>query len=150
MSNYITFAKSEDAVEIAKMEKEFFSSPWSENAILSEINAPDSVFLVSKKNNNITGYISGRDIAGEFYINNIAVKKEFRRQGTAFLLLSGIVNSAKERNCEFITLEVRASNYPAIALYKKTGFEFLGERKNFYSNPKENAAIYTFFFNKRI
>lgn len=146
MSTVIYLAKTEDAAEISKMETEFFSAPWSENAVFSEISSADSVFLAAKDNGVLTGYISGRDIAGEFYINNIAVKKENRRQGTAFLLLNEIVRLAKKRGCEFITLEVRVSNSAAIALYKKAGFEFLGERKDFYSHPKENAAIYTKYF----
>ena len=84
---------------------------------------------------------------GEAYITNIAVFPEYRRQGVAQKLLQKAIDGAKSRDCVFITLEVRKSNSNAIALYEKLDFKNVGERKNFYTNPTENAIIMTKNFN---
>ena len=65
----------------------------------------------------------------------------FRRQGAAELLLRTLVLALKERGIVSLTLEVRASNAPAIALYQKNGFRQVGCRKNYYFHPTEDAWI---------
>ena len=75
----------------------------------------------------------------EGYVTNVAVLCDYRRQGIAEKLIS----RAMENDMDFITLEVRKSNAPAIALYEKAGFEAVGIRPKFYSNPDEDAVIMT-------
>ena len=145
MMTYIRNALEKDAAEIAEIEKDCFSSPWSEGSVLSEIQSRESVFLVAKKQKNIVGYISAKIISGEIYINNLAVKKECRNKGIATALLDTMISYAENEDCSFITLEVRVSNSAARGLYENFGFRFLGERKDFYSLPTENAAIYTLY-----
>lgn len=128
---------------IAQTEKENFSAPWTGNQILDEIEKENSLFLVALCGGEPAGYISGDIVAGEVYINNIAVGEGFRRRGIASGLLSEFVNRLSEN--EFITLEVRVSNTAARSLYEKHGFVCLGERRDFYSAPKENACIYTLY-----
>lgn len=144
----INYAKPEDAYSISLIENECFSSPWSIKQIEDEIKNENAVFLISKTDNILSGYISGKLILDEFYISNVAVDKNYRRQGIGFLLISELLNILSVANCTFATLEVRESNYTARALYEKLGFENLGIRKNFYSLPTEHACIYTFFFSK--
>jgi ribosomal-protein-alanine N-acetyltransferase len=83
---------------------------------------------------------------GECYILNIAVLPEHRRTGVAQILLGSAISGAKERGCEFITLEVRVSNTPAISLYEKNGFAVAGRRKSFYKHPDEDGIIMTRYF----
>lgn len=132
--------------EIASLEKECFSSPWSAEALSEELNNGNSHFLVAFSD-KVLGYIGVQEICGEAYITNIAVFDEFRKHGIGRKLLQTAVNGAKSRNCEFITLEVRESNKSAISLYESEGFNVAGIRKNFYSSPVENGIIYTKFFN---
>ncbi|MEE0064153.1 MAG: ribosomal protein S18-alanine N-acetyltransferase, partial [Acutalibacteraceae bacterium] len=82
------------------------------------------------------------------YITNVAVSEKFRRRGIAEKLLEEAERGAIKRGCVLITLEVRASNDPAKALYKKRGFKEVGTRKNFYSDPREDAEIMTKFFDR--
>ena len=63
------------------------------------------------------------------------------------MLLKNLIDFMKNK-CEFISLEVRKSNIPAIKLYEKFGFEKVGTRKDFYRKPQEDALIYTLFFDK--
>ncbi|MBR3767908.1 MAG: ribosomal protein S18-alanine N-acetyltransferase [Clostridia bacterium] len=144
----LTEAHLEDAENIAKIEKECFSSPWSKSQIEDEINKENAIFIVAKSDNMLCGYVSGQLILDEFYISNIAVTNAFRGRSIATNLIETLINNLKSKNCIFATLEVRESNSAARHVYEKAGFINLGIRKNFYSSPTENACIYTLYFNK--
>lgn len=137
---------AKDIGQIAKIEKECFSTPWSEDSLREELDNENAFFLTAKIFGEVCGYIGTSIILDECYIANVAVKKEHRRKGIASLLISKAIETAKEKDCSFISLEVRKSNAPAIALYEKFGFSVCGERKNFYTDPDENALIMTKFF----
>lgn len=136
---------AEHIPQLALLEKNCFSDPWSENALSEELTNENSHFLVAETEKAV-GYIGVQEICGEAYITNVAVFEEFRKSGVGRALLKAACDGAKSRNCEFITLEVRESNLPAIALYESEGFEKAGIRKNFYSSPTENGIIYTKYF----
>lgn len=131
--------------QITELEKECFSEPWSEKSLSEELKNKNSHFLVAESD-KVMGYIGVQEICGEAYITNVAVFKEFRKAGIGRALLRAASYGAEKRNCEFITLEVRESNIPAITLYESEGFERAGVRKNFYSSPTENGIIYTKYF----
>ena len=79
----------------------------------------------------------------EGYILNIAVRPDCRRQQIASQLLEVFINFAQGNRLSFLTLEVRASNAPAIALYERWGFAEAGRRRNYYEYPREDAVIMT-------
>ena len=81
----------------------------------------------------------------EVCISNVAVLPEYRRKGIAKALLNALYERVKP-NASFITLEVRESNLGAIALYSELGYKNVGMRKNFYSDPTENAILMTLTF----
>lgn len=145
MNITVTEMKAEHIACIAQLEKECFSTPWSENALSEELTNPDSHFLVAECG-EIAGYIGVQEICGEAYITNVAVFEGFRKKGIGRTLLREAAEGASSRGCEFITLEVRTSNSAAIALYESEGFEKVGIRKNFYASPTEDGAIYTKYF----
>lgn len=136
---------AEHISQIALLEKECFSQPWSESALAEELANENSHFLVAVSD-SVLGYIGVQEICGEAYITNVAVFKNYRKSGIGRALLRAACDGAKSRDCEFITLEVRESNAPAIALYESEKFEKAGIRKNFYSSPTENGVIYTKYF----
>lgn len=132
--------------QIARLEKECFSSPWSEKSLSEELENPDSHFICAVECDELMGYIGVQEICGEAYITNIAVFSEHRGRGVGRALLKNACDGAEKRKCEFITLEVRRSNEAAISLYVSEGFEQAGIRKNFYSDPTEDGIIYTKYF----
>ena len=134
--------------EVAEIEEECFSDPWSEDGLLSELDNDTAYFYVCEKQGQVTGYVGTHIVLDECYIANVAVRSAFRRMGMAEKLLDFAEKNAREKNCSFISLEVRVSNVPAINLYKKRGYISLGERKNFYSHPTENALIMTKTFSE--
>ena len=138
----------EDIADIARIEKECFSSPWSEEGLRSELTNDGAHFFTARRNGKVAGYMGMHIVLDECYIANVAVSPDFRRQGIADLLLDSAEKTAREKNCSFISLEVRVSNTPAINLYEKHGYISMGERKNFYSDPTENALIMTKTFSE--
>lgn len=85
--------------------------------------------------------IDGAQFRCECEIYNIAVKEKFRRNGAGAALLQNLCWSAEKHHTESIWLEVRQSNESAIEFYHKNGFSRIYQRKNFYSNPPENAIV---------
>lgn len=145
--NYnIVQMKEEHIPDIAKLEKECFSLPWSENTLLNAIKRDGDIFLTAiSPDGEILGYGGMQCILDECDITNIAVFEQYRRKGIANALLNALIKSAKEKNSAFITLEVRASNEAAVNLYKSHGFEKVGERRCYYEKPREDAVLMTLF-----
>ena len=147
--NEIVPMQQEDTEYIAEIEKECFSSPWSLDGIKEELNNESARFFVFRLNGKAAGYIGSHIVLDECYIANVAVMPGFRRRGIGERLVEKAVKTARDEGCSFISLEVRLSNSAAISLYEKLGFEKIGERKNFYSSPTENALIMTRFFSEQ-
>lgn len=141
MSFEIKRLSEENSAAVAEIEKLCFSTPWSEATISSEIKSGFSDFFGAFSEEKLAGYIGGRTIAGETEIFNVAVSPEFRRKGIAKALIEKFIETVRKKETQVIFLEVRASNLPAIALYEKNGFVFCGIRKDYYSDPKENALL---------
>ncbi len=129
--------------KVAELEKECFSQPWSEEGLGAELTKSEARFFVCEAEGEVAGYMGMHIILDECYITNVAVFPKARRKGVGEALVKNAVAVASEESCSFISLEVRVSNASAIALYEKTGFVAVGERKNFYSSPTENGLIMT-------
>jgi len=127
--------------QVAELEKEYFRDPWSENSIASELKNPLSLWLVAADNGTVVGYVGSQSVMGEADMMNIAVSANYRRQGIAQELVQALVTALAEKQVSCLTLEVRASNEPAKALYEKLGFSQIGRRPNYYRNPREDALI---------
>ena len=133
--------KKEHVAQVAQLEKLCFSLPWSENAISGELTNPLSLWVVALDGNCVAGYIGSQSVMGEADMMNLAVLPDYRRQGIGEKLVISLVERLLENAVTSLTLEVRASNAGAIALYEKLGFQQVGRRPNYYKNPKEDALI---------
>lgn len=132
---------------VAQLEARCFSLPWSRQAFSEELAAENAVYLVCVDHGGeLLGYGGMRHGAGEFYVDNIAVSPEHRRQGVGRAILSALVERAKEMGGSFLSLEVRPSNQAAVALYAQMGLKPAGLRKNFYDRPREDGLIMTISF----
>ena len=126
---------------VAALEAICFSDPWSENSVASELNNPLSLWLIAVEDETVVGYVGSQTVMGETDMMNVAVHPNHRRQGVARSLIAALVQALKDLESHSLTLEVRASNEPAIALYTDLGFTEAGRRRNYYRNPKEDALI---------
>ena len=126
---------------IAELEKRCFSDPWSVNSITSELNNPLSLWVVAVDGDTLVGYVGSQTVLGWADMMNLAVSPEYRRRGVGEELVEQLTSRLRSKDVSCLTLEVRASNDPAIGLYHKLGFAEVGRRPNYYRNPKEDALI---------
>ncbi len=127
--------------QVAELEMLCFSDPWSEKSVASELDNKLSLWLVAVEEDEVVGYIGSQTCCDETDMMNVAVHSQHRRKGIAEALVLALVEALKEAGSHCLTLEVRASNEPAKALYEKLGFGQVGRRPNYYRNPKEDALI---------
>ena len=126
---------------IAELEKECFSDPWSVASISSELTNSLSLWIVAMDDDKLVGYVGSQSVMGWADMMNLAVAPDYRKQGVGQALVLELIEQLKAAKVSCLTLEVRASNAPAIALYTKMGFLEVGRRPNYYRNPKEDALI---------
>lgn len=134
---------------VAELEKTCFSTPWTYENLAESLENDTAHFFVALDDEKVIGYIGVNVISDSCFIDNIVVYPEYRRQGVGKALLKIAALTADVMGADFISLEVRESNYAAIALYRSMGFEVMGLRKNFYRMPQENALIMTKIFGKK-
>ena len=129
--------------EIAELEKICFSNPMSEKNIESLLLSETGRGFVCIETNNGNAVAYGGLIiaADEAQILNIATHPNHRRSGFGKLIVEALIDYAIEKKASEISLEVRESNLPAIKLYSGYGFLLVGQIKNYYKNPKEDALI---------
>lgn len=131
----------EDIEQIMEIENQSFKVPWKINDFIETLEYENIVFLVAKDNNNVVGYCGVYMSVDQADIANVAVSSLYRRKGIAQKLVADILSIAQRRTIKEVFLEVRQSNISAISLYEKMGFEQIGIRKAYYSNPKEDALL---------
>ena len=145
MNYNIEVIRSEaDAEQLAEIEQECFAHPLEEKQIRSLLTDGRTVFLAAREGERLTGSVWVQTVLDEGYIGNVAVRPAFRRRGIADALLHALERIGRERGLSFLTLEVRAGNAPAIALYEKNGYVPAGRRPGYYDHPKEDAILMTY------
>jgi len=146
----------DDIGQISSMEKEFFSVPWSESSIGHYADAGNTVFVVARSAKlvswpfedgerpvrEVAGYAAVMCAADEGNLVSIGVRPEYRQMGIASELLDICYEMSASRGVASIYLEVRETNEPAIRLYEKEGFAYIGKRPRFYREPEEDALLY--------
>lgn len=142
MKTNIRKAKISDLDAIKEIEDESFINPFTKEDLLYEISQnPVSNFLVLEKDGLVVGFIDYWVTFDSATIDQIAVKKSERNQGFAKILLEKSINDLKELGeVSFFTLEVRASNEPAINLYKSFDFQKVTIKEKYYDDGED--AIY--------
>lgn len=127
--------------EVAALEAEIFSMPWSKNGFEASLASENGVFLVAKEEGCVVGYCGMTVSVDEGEITNVAVAPQARRRGVGDALLRELIRQGAARGVSRFILEVRVSNEGAIRLYERHHFVSVGIRKGFYEKPKEDALI---------
>ncbi|MCM1114217.1 MAG: ribosomal protein S18-alanine N-acetyltransferase [Clostridium sp.] len=140
MNIKIIKAKKENTADIFRIEQACFATPWTERSISDSIENDSNYFNIAYADGQPAGYMSMQLAAGEGDIMRVAVLPSYRRLGIGKALLDTCFSS---NPLDAVFLDVREHNTPAIRLYEFFGFERVGLRKNYYTNPTENAVIMT-------
>ena len=133
--------------QIAALEAANFSAPWDEASVRAELENPLALWLIAEgeggvgEERPVLGYVGSQSCFEDADILNVCVRPEARRRGLAEALMTELERRLIPKGVEKITLEVRASNEPAICLYEKLGYSQVGTRKNYYEKPREDALI---------
>ena len=137
----------EHVSQIAALEAATFSFPWDEASIRAELENPLALWLVAEgeagegEARPVLGYVGSQTCFEDADILNVAVVPAARRRGIAAALMRELEVRLAPKGVERITLEVRASNIPAIRLYEGLGYTQVGLRKGYYEKPREDALI---------
>jgi len=135
----------DDLRELMKIESAVSPFPWSARQFNDSIKNHRGVVLQRRK--RVVGYLFFYRILDQAELLNIAVAPALQGQGLGSELLQYCLNQLR-RHTARLHLEVRASNFPAIALYLRTGFKQVGERRSYYrdGNFSEDALLMAFDF----
>ena len=126
-----------------RIESESFSDPWTKESIISSLENPLNLTVGSfDSTGELCGFVCATVIPPEAEILNIAVLGSHRQKGIGQALLNSMLSELKnDFSVDTVFLEVRESNIPARSLYTKFGFEVIGARSRYYSNPTEDAIL---------
>ena len=125
---------------IAKLEELCFHAPWSARAL--ELLCGDTAFgFAVVQGDEVVAYGGMLCVLDEGQITNVATHPAYRRRGYADAVLRALLEEARARGLATVTLEVRESNEPALALYRRHGFVQVGRRPHFYKKPAEAALL---------
>lgn len=140
-SIHIVKMRQEHISDVAKLEAEVFSVPWSRQAFMDAFKMQQAFFYVAEAEGTVVGYCGVMFAADEAEITNVAVASGWRLRNIAKRLLQSAMTQAHEKGAQRIFLEVRSQNEPAILLYQKTGFQTVGIRKKYYQSPLDDALV---------
>jgi [ribosomal protein S18]-alanine N-acetyltransferase len=137
-----------DIQQVRSLENISFPKPWKEAAFLSELDSPMAINQVLKyvggeNDQKLIAYACSQLVIDELSLLRIAVAPDCQLKGVGTYLLNQHINRAIKDGAEKIFLEVRPSNHSAIAFYKKSGFQIIGKRLNYYSETGEDALVMT-------
>ena len=138
-----------DLLEVVEIEEQSGLSRWGWSAYYSELQSRSSFMFVarlahplqSENGTNLAGYVVGRVSAADLHINNVAVREEYRRAALGTSLLEIVLKEGRVAGAELAFLEVRSANFAAQRLYERCGFVVVGRRRNYYSDPTDDALI---------
>ncbi|MBQ4105696.1 MAG: ribosomal protein S18-alanine N-acetyltransferase [Clostridia bacterium] len=144
---FVKKLSSDYVSDILRIDSECFSNPWSEDTVSSLLKNSNACVFGALEGDLLIGYVALEWVLDEGSLTNLAVLPEFRRNGVAESLLQELLAFAESNSLQFVTLEVRASNIPAMSLYRKLGFKEVGKRLRYYSSPIEDALLMTKYLN---
>ncbi|MCR5667209.1 MAG: ribosomal protein S18-alanine N-acetyltransferase [Eubacterium sp.] len=137
-------ATLKDMEQVATLEDAIFTENWTKQSFQAALDMEETIFLVAAEGTTVVGYALLYAAADEADITKVAVAPMQRRKGYGANLVMQLVVHGKQMGVNHYYLEVRESNEAARAMYKRIGFEEVGNRKNYYDEPKEDAVIMKF------
>ena len=133
----------EDLDQVMEIENDLISPPWTREGFFTFLLKDENMFFVVEEKGRILGYCSMQTVLDEGDILNVAVTRDRQKEGIGYFLVDSMLMLAAARGIHIVHLEVRESNGSARRLYQRLGFKEDGFRKNYYTDPVENAVLMT-------
>src|SRR5512139_330673 len=130
-----------DLPAVLEIERQSFTTPWSETSFLNEIHNRRSIARVAQQDDILVGYICLKVILDEGHLLDLAIHPSHRQKGVARALFVDALEEIRTMSCSSLYLEVRVSNTAALSLYEKLGFRHVGTRRGYYGSPPEDGAV---------
>jgi [ribosomal protein S18]-alanine N-acetyltransferase len=128
---------------IDEISRHSFKTPWPRKTFEEELSRAHARLDLARRGGDVLGYLNYWLVADEVHLLAIATHPDARRGGIGYALMRHLVDGARERNARLVTLEVRAGNEAALALYRRFGFEEIAKRRGYYGDDDEDAVVMT-------
>lgn len=133
--------ESKDVPQAHEIEKKCFTDAWSPNLLYKELENDLAYYVVVMDGETMAAYLGVWFIMDDTQIMSVAVEPSYQGQGIGNLMMEHLHEVSEQKDIFTMSLEVRVSNYKAINLYEKFGFEIITTRKQYYQDNKEDAYI---------
>jgi [ribosomal protein S18]-alanine N-acetyltransferase len=130
-----------DLDRVLEIERSSFTMPWTEATFRGLLRRRDAHLFVAEASSEVLGYAVVWVVVDQAELGDIAVAADWRGRGLGRLLLDTVLERARREGVRQLFLEVRPSNEGALRLYQRYGFEEVGRRRNYYSDPREDALV---------
>lgn len=136
-------AGDEDLEGVLAVEAESFTNPWTRAMYEWELQNREvcHILVVRTPSCRVAGFCAFWLVVDEIHVNNVAVRPQFRGKGLGTSLMRRVLTEGRRLGATRATLEARASNTAARRFYEALGFRVTATRKNYYTNPVEDALI---------
>src|ERR1700694_1895542 len=132
----------DDIPAVQAIEQDIFLSPWPRNAYRRELQQNQlASYIVLREDEEIVGYAGLWKMHDEAHVTTVGVRRKDQGKGFGMALMVALIQRAYEIESRWMTLEVRASNYGAMALYEKLRFNVIGRRRGYYTDDGEDAVV---------
>lgn len=132
----------EDIATVQEIEREIFLTPWPRNAYRRELLQNKlASYIVLRDGDDVIGYAGLWKMHEEAHVTTVGVRRRDQGKGFGMALMIALIERAYVLNSKWMTLEVRASNYGAMAMYEKLGFKVIGRRRGYYTDDGEDAVV---------
>jgi ribosomal-protein-alanine N-acetyltransferase len=132
----------DDISVVQEIEREIFLTPWPRNAYRRELlQNKMASYIVLRDRDEIIGYAGLWKMHDEAHVTTVGVRRADQGRGYGMALMVALIDRAYALNSRWMTLEVRASNYGAMAMYEKLGFKVIGRRRGYYTDDGEDAVV---------
>jgi ribosomal-protein-alanine N-acetyltransferase len=128
---------------VLAIEGRSFTNPWTREMYLAELanEGVSFLFLARDPSGEVVGFCACWRVVDELHINNLAVDPSHRRQGVGAALIARVLEESEQLPTTRVILEVRRSNAAARLLYERFGFSIAGVRRDYYTQPVEDALV---------
>ncbi|MGN8632439.1 ribosomal protein S18-alanine N-acetyltransferase [Blautia sp. HCP3S3_G3] len=133
----------DDLDQVMEIEQDLFAVPWTREGYFTFLTRDDAMFLVVEEKGRILAYCGLLMVLDEGDVTNVAVRRDRQKEGIGNFLMESLIRLADGMGVTTIHLEVRSGNETAIRLYERNGFARDGIRRNYYTDPVEDALLMT-------